>query len=135
MTLGQDFSGSQNHIPRLLAVDDDVVSAELVVRVAERCGFEAFATSDSRGVVSLCQALSPTILVVDICMPNVDALQLFDLLVEANFAGRVVIVSGQDEQTLRETRSAAAEKGLAAAQYMQKPVDLSRMRSILLAEA
>ena len=34
---------------RILAVDDDAASAELIVRVAERCGYEAFATSDSRG--------------------------------------------------------------------------------------
>ncbi len=31
---------------RLLAVDDDASSAELIVRVAERCGYEAFAASD-----------------------------------------------------------------------------------------
>ena len=48
---------SSGTVLRLLAVDDDASSAELIVRVAERCGYEAFATSDSRGVINLVKAL------------------------------------------------------------------------------
>ncbi len=44
----------------LLAVDDDAASAELIVRIAERCGFEAFATSDPRGVLELVCQLNPS---------------------------------------------------------------------------
>ena len=69
----------------LLAVDDDPSSAELVVRVSERCGYEAFATSDSRGVVELIRQLEPNVLAVDICMPNVDALDLFKMLAEDKY--------------------------------------------------
>ena len=89
---------------RLLAVDDDASSAELIVRVAERCGYEAFATSDSRGVVSLAKALNPDIMAIDINMPNIDAVGLFALLAEAGFAGRILIVSGEDESVLKETQ-------------------------------
>ena len=81
---------------RLLAVDDDAASAELVVRVAERCGYEAFATSDSRGVINLVRALNPDIAAVDINMPNIDAIGLFALLAEIRFQGRILIVSGED---------------------------------------
>ncbi len=59
--------------PTLLAVDDDASSAELIVRIAERCGFEAFATSDPRGVLELIRQLNPTILSIDVKMPNIDA--------------------------------------------------------------
>jgi two-component system, chemotaxis family, chemotaxis protein CheY len=115
----------------LLAVDDDPSSAELVVRVAERCGFEAFATSDSRGVVELIRQLDPDIFAVDICMPNVDALELFRLLSEHKFAGSIIIVSGQDESTLYSAARYAEELGLKRPKTMQKPLNFQDLRGWL----
>jgi two-component system, chemotaxis family, chemotaxis protein CheY len=115
----------------LLAVDDDPSSAELVVRVAERCGFEAFATSDSRGVVELIRQLAPDIFAVDICMPNVDALELFRLLSEDKFGGSIIIVSGQDESTLFSAARYAEELGLKRPKTMQKPLNFQDLRGWL----
>lgn len=118
---------------RLLAVDDDAPSAELVVRVAERCGYEAFATSDSRGVVNLTRALNPDILAGDINMPNVDAMQLFELLAAAKIQARILIVSGEDEGTLEATRSKAEALGLTVPYVLQKPLDFQKLRAMLMA--
>ena len=126
--------GSETLRPlRLLAVDDDAMSAELIVRVAERCGYEAFATSDSRGVVNLTKALNPDLLAVDICMPNIDALALFELLAAADYRGRILIVSGQDHGILEETRRKAESHGLSVPYVQQKPLDFQKLRAMLLA--
>ncbi|MGE0503529.1 MAG: response regulator [Rhizobiaceae bacterium] len=122
---------SNQHL-RLLAVDDDASSAELIVRVAERCGYEAFATSDSRGVVSLAKALNPEIMAVDINMPNVDAVGLFGLLAEARYAGRILIVSGEDESVLRATQARAEALGLRVPYVQQKPLDFKKLRDMLM---
>lgn len=119
---------------RLLAVDDDASSAELVVRVAERCGFEAFATSDSRGVVNLAKALNPDVMAVDICMPNIDALELFKLLAEAEYKGCILIVSGQEESVLESTRQAATDLGLSVPYVLQKPLDFKKLREMLASD-
>lgn len=118
---------------KLLAVDDDAASAELVVRVAERCGYEAFATSDSRGVVNLTRALGPDILAVDINMPNVDAMQLFELLAAANVTARILIVSGEDTAVLETTRRKAEALGLSVPYVLQKPLDFQKLRAMLMA--
>jgi DNA-binding response OmpR family regulator len=118
---------------RLLAVDDDAASAELIVRVAERCGYEAFATSDSRGVLSLTNALHPDIMAVDINMPNIDAHALFQLLAHAGYKGRVLIVSGEDESVLRDTQARAEALGLTVPYIQQKPLDFQKLRSMLMA--
>ena len=115
----------------LLAVDDDPSSAELVVRVAERCGFEAFATSDSRGVVELIRQLEPDIFAVDICMPNFDALDLFKMLAEDKYRGNIIIVSGQDQSTLYSAAKFAAELGLNTPKTMQKPLNFQDLRAWL----
>ena len=115
----------------LLAVDDDPSSAELEVRVAERCGFEAFATSDSRGVVELIRQLEPDIFAVDICMPNFDALDLFKMLAEDKYRGNIIIVSGQDQSTLYSAAKFAAELGLNTPKTMQKPLNFQDLRAWL----
>jgi CheY-like chemotaxis protein len=116
---------------KLLAVDDDAPSAELIVRVAERCGYEAFATSDSRGVINLVAALRPDVIAVDISMPHVDAVDLFRLLAEQGYDGELIIVSGQDEQTLAMVQRAAELMGLHRPAVHQKPLDFARLRETL----
>jgi len=103
------------------------------VRVAERCGYEAFATSDSRGVVNLAKALNPDIMAVDINMPNIDAVGLFELLAEAGYGGRILIVSGEDETVLRQTQSTAEKLGLLVPYLQQKPLDFQKLRAMLMA--
>lgn len=118
---------------KLLAVDDDAPSAELIVRVAERCGYDAFATSDSRGVINLVAALKPDVMAVDISMPHVDAFELFRLLAEAKYPGDLIIVSGQDEQTLTLVQQSAERMGLSRPHVHQKPIDFARLRETLTA--
>jgi len=115
---------------RLLTVDDDIASAELIVRVAERCGYEGFATSDSRGVMNLTNALKPDLISVDICMPNIDANELFVILSESGFSGEVMIVSGQQVHVLEETRQFAESLGLTVRHTQQKPLDFKTLREM-----
>jgi two-component system, chemotaxis family, chemotaxis protein CheY len=115
----------------LLAVDDDASSAELIVRIAERCGFEAFATSDPRGVIELVRQLNPSVMAIDVNMPNIDANGLLKLLSESGFKGHIMIVSGQDMDTLKAVAAVAVGLGLNQPDVIQKPIDLMKMRSIL----
>ncbi len=118
-------------LPKLMAVDDDVASAELVVRIAERCGYEAFATSDSRGVIALADTLKPDLLAIDICMPNIDASNLFELLTDVDFDGTIMLISGQDHSVLSSTAEYGRTLGLNVPFALQKPLDISALRKIL----
>ncbi len=120
-----------NRMPKLMAVDDDVASAELIVRIAERCGYEAFATSEPRGVIALAKTLEPDLLAVDICMPKVDANSLFGLLKDADFSGTVILVSGQDQTVLNSTAEYGRSLGLDVALALQKPLQIAELRSFL----
>ena len=118
-------------LPKLMAVDDDVASAELIVRIAERCGYEAFATSDSRGVIALADTLKPDLLAIDICMPNIDANNLFLLLNEVKYSGIIILVSGQDHSILNSTAKYGRSLGLDVPFALQKPMPISDLRKIL----
>lgn len=116
---------------KLLAVDDDAASAELIVRVAERCGYDAFAVSDSRGVINLVAALRPDVMALDISMPHFDAIALFRMLAEVHYPGDIIIVSGQDDQILVMAQRSAVVMGLQRPHIHQKPLDLARLRQTL----
>ncbi|MEE9375585.1 MAG: response regulator [Rhizobiaceae bacterium] len=117
---------------RILAVDDDVNSAELIVRVAERCGYEGFATSDSRGVANLTNALEPDVIAIDVNMPNIDARGLLELLSQAGYKGHIIVASGAEMTVLEETQAFGIEKGLSMPFVLQKPVDFQKLRKQLM---
>lgn len=117
---------------RILAVDDDVDSAELIVRVAERCGYEGFATSDSRGVANLTNALKPDVIAIDVNMPNIDARGLLELLSESGYSGHIIIASGSEPEVLNETQKFGADRGLSIPFVMRKPLDFQQLRQNLM---
>src|SRR5258708_28106862 len=81
---------------RLLAVDDSADSADLVARVAVKCGYDAQATSDPTLVRALVAEWKPEVLTLDLCMPEADGIHLLSVLEETGFSALVVIISGQD---------------------------------------
>lgn len=118
-------------IKRLLAVDDNPDSAELVVRVAAKCGYEARAMSDARSLPDVLHTWKPDVLTLDLCMPEEDGIALLAKLKGAGFSGNLIIVSGQDNW-LRKTAGRLAEaRGLKVAEDLAKPVDLSALRAVL----
>jgi DNA-binding NtrC family response regulator len=116
---------------RLLAVDDSVDSAELVARMAARCGFEARAISQSDSVRQLIVDWKPDILTLDLCMPGADGIDLLSVLKEIEFTGKVVIISGQDSWFRKIAIELAGTRGVQVVGDMQKPVDIRALRQLL----
>src|SRR3978361_1277950 len=82
---------------RLLAVDDDDNSGQLVVRSALRCGYEAFAIMDANSLDRAVDDWQPHVATLDLCMPGLDALEIIWRLKRTRFGGRLIVVSGQPE--------------------------------------
>ncbi len=81
---------------RLLAVDDNSDSAELVARVAAKCGYETQTISDPRALRRAVEEWKPEVLTLDLCMPEADGIGLLSMLEESGFGGQLVIISGQE---------------------------------------
>jgi DNA-binding NtrC family response regulator len=116
---------------RLLAVDDSADSADLVARVATRCGFEAQATSDPTRVRALVTSWKPEVLTLDLCMPEADGIDLLLVLAETGFNGRLVIISGQDSWFRKAASRLAKTRGLKVVDDLQKPVNIAALRELL----
>jgi len=116
---------------RLLAVDDSADSADLVARVAAKCGYDAQAISDPKSVRALVSSWKPEVLTLDLCMPEADGIDLLATLEETGFSGLLVIISGQDGWFRKAASRLAEVRGLKVADDLEKPVDINALRQLL----
>ena len=118
-------------IHRLLAIDDHSDSANLVVRVAQKCGYVAEGVCDHEELSARLQANHPDILTLDLCMPEQDGIRVMSMLQQHQFKGQILIISGQDEWLRKSAGRLATARGLAVAGDMAKPIDVSRLAQLL----
>jgi two-component system chemotaxis response regulator CheY len=116
---------------RLLAVDDNLDSAELVARVGTKCGYESRPISDTRQLSDLLQTWTPDVISLDLCMPEEDGIVVLSTLEQAGFAGHVLIISGQDSWLRQSASRLAAARGLKVSADFSKPLDLAAFRNLL----
>jgi len=116
---------------RLLAVDDNADSAELVARVAAKSGYEVRSLTETRSLRAVLEEWKPEVITLDLCMPEEDGIGIFATLHESGFQGELVIISGQDDWLRKTASRLASARGLRVAADLSKPVDLSVLRSLL----
>ncbi len=116
---------------RLLALDDNLDSAELVARVGTKCGYEAKAISDPRSLPDLVRTWNPAVITLDLCMPQEDGIVVLSTLQQAGFEGDLFIVSGQDSWLRNTAGRLASALGLKVTGDFSKPVDLTALRTAL----
>jgi len=116
---------------RLLAIDDNHDCADLVVRVARRCGYEARALAGQAELPQTLRDWKPDVLTLDLCMPEADGINLFSVLQAGQFDGDVIIISGQDDWLRKVAGRLARVHGLRVVDDLPKPVDLARLQTLL----
>lgn len=116
---------------RLVALDDNASSAELVARVATQCGYEAQPITDPNALRELLVEWKPEVLTLDLCMPDGDGIALLSILEETKFAGQLILISGQDAWLRAAAGRLAASKGLNVARDLGKPLNLAAFRELL----
>ena len=116
---------------RLLAVDDNSDSAELIARVATKLGYDARSLTDASKLERLLDEWVPDVLTLDLCMPEEDGISLLSQLTKSGFSGHVLIISGQDDWFRKTASRLASARGLKVAEDMCKPVDLRALREVL----
>ena len=117
---------------RLLVVEDDPDSAELIVRAAQRCGYAAKPAVDAAEMSEAIRDWRPHVITLDLCLPHIDGIEVIAAIKQSGFAGPVIIVSGQPDWVRELTSKAAAECGLSVPAHMAKPIDLRRLRELLI---
>ena len=116
---------------RLLAIDDNADSAELIARVAGKCGYEAQSMSDTRNLHRVLESFNPQVLTLDLCMPQEDGIALLSSITDSGFSGALIIISGQDDWLRRAAVKLALARGIHVVHDLSKPIDVKTLKDLL----
>src|SRR3970040_982942 len=112
-------------MPHLLLVDDDPEAIEWLSELAKAEGFTVAAADSLRAARIHMSRLQPDIMLTDLQLPDGKGVELVADL-ETRAATEVVMITGH-----ASVESAVAALRLGATDYLVKPVDVDRLRSIL----
>ena len=116
---------------RLLILDDDPEFRKFVIRVAESCGFEARGTGAAGEFMALHGSFHPTIVILDLIMPEIDGNQATQLLAEADSRVPVLIISGFDPRAVTSAGRLGKARGLNIVATVAKPVRAAALADLL----
>jgi len=117
--------------PRLLAIDDEPGMLTVLRAAGESAGYEVFATSDPQSFLRYALEWSPTLVLIDLQMPESDGVELLRRLAGHDFCGAITIMSGVDDKLLRSVRDLGRDLGLNIRGTLSKPIRIDVLRRIL----
>jgi PAS domain S-box-containing protein len=109
----------------VLVIDDEASQRELMTRFLERQRFAVRTASDGRTGLDLARSLKPRAILLDVMMPEMDGWSvLADLRADPELAGIPVVM-------VSFVADAALSAALGAVEAVPKPVDWTRLKTIL----
>jgi DNA-binding NtrC family response regulator len=116
---------------RLLIIDDERAFATFVGGVAAGVGYEVRSIQQISDVEFSLNHWRPSVLFLDIFMPERDGLELLGALERAKFDGQLVLMSGADELYLNMAAASAKARGLRLGGVLRKPCRKRELEDLL----
>ena len=116
---------------RLLILDDDPTVGRLLVYVAQAAGFEARLCERAHDFFEAVRDWAPTLLAIDLQMPDMDGLDVMRALAADGCTARVIISSGAGRAEVDAALLQAQGLGLHMAGVLAKPFSLASLRALL----
>lgn len=116
---------------RLLILDDDVAVGRMMVFVARKMGWDAFAVTRPAEFLDQVDQWQPSHIALDLLMPEMDGVQVIGLLAERGCSARLIISSGVGGRVLDAAQRSAAEHGLDVVGVLSKPFLPDKLRALL----
>jgi two-component system response regulator RegA len=113
-----NFSTTQDELPNLLLVDDDVTFSTVLARALTKRGYSVITANDFDSAIDIAKRISPEYAVVDLKMPGTSGLMLIRALIELDAETRIVMLTG-----FASIATAVEAIKLGAIHYLAKPAD------------
>ena len=111
---------------RVLIVEDEENERSGLAELVSGWGYRADTARDGQEGLEKVQAWSPAVVLTDLSMPRMDGLELLDRLQGRPDGPKVIIISGKGD-----LRTAVGTMKTGAYDYIEKPLDFKRLRTIL----
>ncbi len=123
---------------RLLVIDDQPDLCEFIAEVAIHVGYEVRTVTDAAAFRRALEEFRPTLVVLDLQMPEVDGIELLRFMAAHGSRAHVLIASGMDGRILQTAEQVGRSRGLSMLGALRKPLLLAdletRLRSVLSSE-
>jgi len=116
---------------RLLVIDDEEGICEFVAEVATDLGFAARLTTRVEDFRTEFKAFNPTIVVMDLQMPDIDGVELLRELAAQESEAQIVLISGMDSRVLSTAEHLGKSLGLKMLGILCKPIMLEDLEALL----
>ncbi len=114
--------------PVLLVVDDDPNFVQLLRRLAERWGYDVVTCGSGQAALDTLRRRRADVALIDLHMPEVNGLEVLRAVRDADPTCQAILMTGYASQD-----AAVEAVKLGARDYLSKPIDLSRLESLLSA--
>jgi len=115
---------------RLLLIDDDPGSRRVIKKMAEGLGFEVVATEDPDCFIKKARNWRPSVITLDLMMPQADGVQLLRGLAADKCNAQIVLTSGADGKVLQTALQLGRERGLRMSGTLGKPMSVDEFRAL-----
>ena len=115
---------------RLLVVDDEPELGEFVGLIADSLGYEVEITASAADFKRVYETFDPTMIVMDIVMPETNGVELVVWLVERGATARILVASGMTSVYGSSLEKLGEESGLSIS-FLPKPYRLESLRNAL----
>ncbi|MDE1161447.1 MAG: EAL domain-containing response regulator [Acidobacteriaceae bacterium] len=115
---------------RLLVIDDEPANSATIGRIARGCGYDVIITTDVDDCRSRIMSWKPTVIVLDLAMPEMDGIQLMEWLAKHECQAQILIVSGKGPEMLQQAEASGRTLGLNMTGSLPKPLRLETLRAV-----
>jgi CheY-like chemotaxis protein len=117
---------------RVLVIDDEASFCRFMARLITSLGYEVTTTCQAK-CAYLDELKEPDIVFIDMVMPEMDGIQVLEVLAEYKVKSAIVLMSGADT-SLSKAEAFAKQADLRLIGVLHKPFRLSDVQSILAAD-
>jgi DNA-binding response OmpR family regulator len=116
---------------RLLIVDHQPSFTGFARLVAQKLGYQVSVLSDPRDIAASLDAYRPSVVILEVIMPEFDGIEVISVLAQKGFNGQLILVSGREPTYIDLAKKAAEGKGLRVAAALTKPIRQPIMETTL----
>ena len=116
---------------RLLVVDDEPNFGEFVREVAEDLGYDVTLTTRGDDFKLQYEAFNPTVVFLDIVMPEIDGTELVFWLAERHCTAEIIVATGYNPSYAAVASALGRANGLGSVTTLTKPIPLAKLRAAL----